>query len=253
LLVLLFLLLLFALAGAFVHWLQCRSPFRARLADGALGLPTFVAVSTLFALFAAFLLSGTMTQKDLASRAVQSESAALLGLGVGSEAANDGGKTREAIRVYAGSVVGDEWPSLMEEERGSAATERALLALMRTVRDSSAALPSAAQGQMLSLSLKVAEARTARISVVTGHYQKFSWTALFLLGALTQFALGMGYLDRPAANASSIAVFSLAAVVALWLIAIQDNPFRGSARVSPAPIENVTVALQGGAPPAALP
>jgi hypothetical protein len=245
LLILLALLFIFAAFGSLVHWLQCRSPLRERIARGALGLPTFVAVSTLFALFAAFLLSGTITQKDRASATVQAESAALLGLGVYSESAHGGEDIRAAIRAYARSVVADEWPRLAQES-SSSETERALLALVRVVRAGPAAggLSSAVHGQMLSLVQKIVEARTDRIAIVAGHFQQFSWSALFLLGCLTQFSLGMGFLDRPSANLSAIVVFSLAAVIALWLIAIQDNPFRGPARVAPAMIEDAVRALR---------
>ena len=44
----------------------------------------------------------------------------------------------------------------------------------------------------------------------------------------------------------AIAFFSLGAVVGLWLIAIQDNPFRGFQRVSPAPIEKVIAMVPAG-------
>jgi len=241
LLVLPTLLFVFALSGGIIHWLQCRSRLSARIGNGALGLPTFVAVSTLFALFAGFLLADTMTRKDRASQAVQTESAALLGLGVGSEMANDNGAAiRAAIRVYARSVATEEWPRMLRE-RSNADTEQALLALMRTVHKAPVAdaVSPAVHGHMLSLMQNVVDARTDRIVIVTNHLQQFSWTALFLLGFITQYVLGMGFLDRRAANFSVIAIFSLAAVVALWLIAIQDNPYRGANGVSPAPFERI--------------
>ena len=233
------LLLLFMVSGSIIHWLQCRSPLRERMARGALGLPTFVAVSTLFALFAAFLLADTMTRKQRASQAVQTESAAILGLGIASEiAAGTREQIHAAVRAYAESVVADEWPQL-RRERGSAATEQALLVLLRTVRDApvAAGLSPGVHGQMLSLAQNIVDARVDRLAIVANHYQQFSWTALFLLGFLTQFVIGMGFLDRPSANISGITLFSLAAVIALWLLAIQDNPFRGPAQVSPAAIE----------------
>jgi len=240
------LLLLFMVTGGIIHWLQCRSPLSERIARGALGLPTFVAISTLFALFAAFLLADTMTRKQRASQAVQTESAAILGLGIASEMAGDAGaEIRAAIRAYAESAIADEWPRL-RQERGSAVTEQALLVLLRTVRDTPVAegLSPVVHGQMLSLAQNIVDARVDRLAIVANHYQQFSWTALFLLGFLTQFAIGMGFLERAAANISGIAVFSLAAVVALWLLAIQDNPFRGPVQVSPAAIEQAVGLLR---------
>jgi hypothetical protein len=238
------LLLVFLCIGAVIHWLQHHSPWSARLKQGALGLPTFVAVSTLFALFAAFLLADTMARKERASQAVQSESAAILGLGIASEAAGAGGETiRAAILAYADSVVVDEWPRLLQET-SSETTEQALLVLLRTVRDAANdnVLPSSIHGQMLSLAQAIVEARMDRIAIVANHYQQFSWSALFLLGFLTQFVIGMGFLDRASANRHAIVIFSLAAVVALWLLAIQDNPFRRPVQVSPDAIQEAASA-----------
>ncbi|APX94698.1 hypothetical protein BWR19_18210 [Halomonas sp. 1513] len=239
LLILPLLLIVFLASGALIHWVQFHSPLSARLKGGALGLPTFVAVSTLFALFAAFLLADTMDRKERASQAVQTESAAIFGLGVASETTTaSGDRIRAAIVDYADSVVADEWPRLIQES-GSSKTEQALLELLRAVRDAThdEAHSAAVHGQMLSLAQDIVEARTNRIAVVANHYQQFSWSALFLLGFLTQFVMGMGFLDRASANRHAIVVFSLAAVVALWLLAIQDNPFRGAVQVSPEAIE----------------
>jgi len=244
LLILLVLLLVFAVAGGLIHWLQCISPLRERIAKCALAAPTFVAVSTLFALFAGFLLANVVAQKNRALEAVQNESAALLTLIVDSEAARgSGGAIRVAIRTYAQAVVADEWPQMLKE-RSSQTADRALLALMREVRDGPGAddVKSAVHSQMLTLAQKVADARADRIAIVTNHVQQFAWTALFVLGFLTQFAIGMVNLDRAAANACGIVVFSVGAVVALWLIAFQDNPFRGPARVNSAPLQKVIAA-----------
>ncbi|MDO8838405.1 MAG: DUF4239 domain-containing protein [Parvibaculum sp.] len=235
------LIFIFAVSGGIIHWLQCRSPLRGRLVNGSLGLPTYVAVSTLFALFAAFLLADTMARKDRAAEAVQTEAAALLGLAVGSETAGEGGDAiRAAIRAYAGSVIADEWTRMIDESDSERTAQR-LLELMRAVHDAPARsdISATVHGHMLALSQKIVDARADRIATVTFHFQSFSWSALFLLGFLTQFILGMGFLDRPASNRSVIVIFSLAAVVALWLIAIQDNPFRGPARISPAAFEAV--------------
>lgn len=244
LLILPVLLILFLASGAVIHWLQLHSPLSARLKGGALGLPTFVAVSTLFALFASFLLADTMAQKERASKAVQIESAAILGLSVASETTTaSGGRIRTAILDYADSVVADEWPRLLHES-GSSRTEQALLELVRAVRDAAndEGLSSSVHGQMLFLAQDIVAARTDRIAIVANHYNQFAWSALFLLGFLTQFVIGMGFLDRASANRHAVIVFSLAAVIALWLLAIQDNPFRGAGQVSPEAIEQAVSA-----------
>lgn len=241
LLVLLVLLFIFAVSGSITHWLQCRSRLSGRFADGALGLPTFVSISTLFALFAAFLLADTMARNNAAQQAVEAEAAALLGLAVAAETMPQGETgLRAAISGYGKLVVEEEW-ALMKEEQASPAVGAALVELLRAVHEVPVreGISTAIHGSMLALAQKIVDARADRLATVTTHFQSLSWTALFLLGFLTQFALGMGFLDRPASNRTVLILFSLAAVVALWLIAIQDNPFRGPFHVSSAPMEKV--------------
>ncbi len=98
---------------------------------------------------------------------------------------------------------------------------------------------------MLALTQKIADARADRIAVVSTHLQQFAWAGLFLLGFITQFGIGMAHLER-GGQQLVIAFFSLGAVVGLWLIAIQDNPFRGFRPVSPAPIEKVIAMVPAG-------
>ena len=245
LLVLLVLLAIFTVSSIATHWLQCHSRLSVRFAGGALGLPTSVSISTLFALFAAFLLADTMARNNGAQQAVEAEVAALMGLAVASETIPEGGaELRAAISSYATLVVEEEWP-LMKEEQASPAVGRALVELLRLVYEKPAhkGVSTAIHGNMLTLTQKIVDARADRLTTVTTHFQSLSWTALFLLGFLTQFALGMGFLDRPASNRAVLVLFSLAAVVALWLIAIQDNPFRGPFRVSPAGVADVIAFL----------
>jgi hypothetical protein len=245
-LVLVFLIFLFGVTGYFFHWLQARSRFRPAIQMAALVGPTFGAISVLFALFAGFLLANVVAQKNRALQAVEVEGGALMMLEINSEAAGAAGAgVREAVRAYARTVIDDEWPQMLRDN-SSAATEEALFALVRKVRDLRApdlALPVYAQ--MLAQTQKVADARTERIAIVTNHVHQLGWTALFLLGFITQFAVGMVNLDRVPGNASAIALFSFAAIIALWLIAIQDNPFRGRTRVDLSP----TISALASVPP----
>lgn len=243
LLVLLVLVFVFSVSGGLIHWLQSHSPFRTSFRKYGLAPQVFATTSVLFALFAGFLLGNLVSQKNNALQAVQTEATALLALGAVAGAGEEGDTVRHAAHAYARLVVDDEWP-MMIDERSNPEAERALFALMRTVQ-SGEGFSSAVHGEMLSLVWKVADARSDRIAIVTNHVMQLAWTALFLLGFLTQFASGMSHLDRWQPNAASIAVFGTAAVIALWLIAIQDNPFRGPFHVSSAPMENVVKMLGG--------
>lgn len=179
LLILLVVIGIFALSGAIIHWLQFYSGWRKRLVNGALGLPTFVSISTLFALFAAFLLADTMERHMTAQQAVDKEASALLGLVIGSNSMPKGGEEiRAAIHDYAGLVMTDEW-SAMREERASPAAAQALLVLMTRVsevplRDGAS---GAVHGNMLMLAQQVVDGRASRLAIVTTHFQRFFCSA----------------------------------------------------------------------------
>ncbi|HAC59285.1 MAG TPA: hypothetical protein DCF73_13155 [Rhodobiaceae bacterium] len=237
LLVLPVLIFIFSVSGGFIHWLQCHSPFRESFRKYALAPQIFATTSTLFALFAGFLLANLVAQKNAALQAVETETTALLALEVIAGRESESDALREALRAYAEAVVTIEWP-LMLKEKSSPEAGRALLALIETVRNLEG-VPSSIHGQMVSLVWRIADARSDRIAIVTTHSIQIAWTGLFLLGFLSQFAGGMAHLERWQPNAAAIAVFGAAAVIALWLIAIQDNPFRGPFPVSAAPMENV--------------
>jgi hypothetical protein len=242
LLILIELMLVFAVSGSLIHWLQCRSPLRAQMRRRPFAAPTFASVSTLFALFAGFLLANAIGQKTRALQAVQTEAAALMTLRIDGEAVGAAGAAiRDAAAAYARSVVAAEWPRMLEES-ASPVTGEALTTLLRAAAGLPAAdVPPALHGQMLALAQKVAGARAERVAIVGTHLQQFAWTGLFLLGFVTQFGIGMAHLER-APNRLAIGFFSVGAVVGLWLIAIQDNPFRGYQPVSPAAFEAVIAA-----------
>jgi len=56
---------------------------------------------------------------------------------------------------------------------------------------------------------------------------------------MTQLAIGMVHLERPRAHIAAVAIFSLAAVITLGLIALQEYPFDGPLSVPPLPLEQL--------------
>ena len=60
------------------------------------------------------------------------------------------------------------------------------------------------------------------------------------------------HLDKPRAMLAALTVFATGAIVALGLIALQEHPFNGAFRVSPAPLERLLMLSDVG-PNSALP
>ena len=62
---------------------------------------------------------------------------------------------------------------------------------------------------------------------------------VLLLGIMTQIAIELVLLHKRAAQTAALTVFTVAAVVALGLIALQERPFAGEVRIAPVPLQDV--------------
>jgi len=99
---------------------------------------------------------------------------------------------------------------------------------------------------LLSTALKVRDARADRLALASDHTNDVKWATVLILGVLTQIALAFVHLERPRAQIAAIGLFSVAAVVALGLVALQEQPFDGALRISSAPLQQL---LKATAPP----
>jgi heme A synthase len=112
---------------------------------------------------------------------------------------------------------------------------------MQTVADPNTARDAgqAVHNALVSLSLRVAGARADRLALGADRTNDLKWLTVLFLCLMTQIAIGLVHLDRPRANALALTFFSVAAVVALGLIAQQESPFDGALQISKAPLDNV--------------
>ena len=136
----------------------------------------------------------------------------------------------------------------MAEDGASSKTDAALAALLRELSDPKIATEAgqAVHSALLSTALRVRDARADRLALASDRTNNVKWTTVLILGLLTQIALAFVHLERPRAQVASIALFSVAAVVALGLIALQEQPFDGALRISSAPLQEL---LKATAPP----
>jgi hypothetical protein len=106
---------------------------------------------------------------------------------------------------------------------------------------------------MLTAAVRVSTARSTRLSLSSDRTNDLKWISVLILGAITQIALALVHLERPRAMLSALTVFATGAIVALGLIALQEDPFGGVFRVSPAPLERLLTLSDTPAPPTPAP
>jgi hypothetical protein len=236
------LLIVYALTATAIAWLAFRSPLSERIRSCSGVSPSFFAsVSVLFALLTGFLAGDVIDRNRQAVRAVQAESSALANLNALTRAApNDIAAIREAMRDYIDAVVNDEWVK-MAAERPSPKTDAAFAALLRTIADPGVAttVGRALHDEMINISLQEAAARSDRLALSAYQSDDVKWATVLFLCLMTQIAIGAVHLERWRAHIAALTIFTVAAIVSLSLIAIQEDPFNGAAIVSPLPLAKV--------------
>jgi hypothetical protein len=236
----------YGLTTALIAWLTFRSPLSARIQQfSGIVAPYFNALALLFALLTGFLAGDVMERHGRAVRAVQTEGSALADLDALTRAAtSDGASIRAALHNYLESVLDDEWPQMANEEP-SAKTEAALAALLRIVADPQIATAAGpvVHSAFVTLALRATAARSDRLALSSQQSDDLRWLTVLLLCLITQIGIGMVHLERPRAHIAAVSLFSLAAVVALGLIAMQESPFDGAIRVSSAPLQRALNAV----------
>jgi Protein of unknown function (DUF4239) len=235
----------YGLTVVLIAWLTFRSPLRARIQElSGIGAPFFASVALLFSLLTGFLAADVFDRHRRAVRAVQVEGGALSSLhALTLASAAHAAAIREALRAYLEALVNDEWPE-MANVQTSAKADATLAALLRTVADPAIgpATGPAVHDDLVQLAIQAATARSDRLALNSYHSDDIRWATVLLLCLMTQVAIAVVHLERPRAHAAALVV-SVAAIIALGMIAIQEAPFDGALTISPAPLERVLKTL----------
>ncbi len=208
--------------------------------DGVVA-PFFAAVSVLFALLTGFLASDIADRNRQAARAVQTEAGELRNIYTLSIASvSDMRSIRAALADYVKALIADEWPA-MADNRPAPSAAMAYDALLREVSDPKIAQEAGAavHTALLNAAVRAGTARSDRLALAADRTNDIKWTLVLLLGIMAQISIALVHLQKRGAQAAALAVFSLSAVIALGMIALQERPFAGDVRVPPGPLEEV--------------
>jgi len=243
------LILIYGASGAVIYWLAYGAPIRGHVQSLSGVVPPFVATTgVMFALLTGFLASDVGNRNRQAWQAVHTEASAATSLHTLSiAAASDMAAIRAALRDYLRSVVADEWPR-MSGDGAAARTEAAQATLLREVSDPSIATQSgqAVHSALLANVLRMRDARAQRLALASDRTNDVKWITVLLLGMLTQVSIGLVHLERARAKIAALSVFTVAAVITLGLLAIQEGPFDGPIQIPPTPIVHSLEAMAAG-------
>lgn len=203
--------------------------------------PFLGAVAILFALLTGFLAGDIGDRNRQASRAVQAEVSELRNVFTLSvAAATDMAAIRAAWTAYVKADIADDWPA-MEFGRGAASVDSAYEELLREVSDPKIAAEAGTpvQAALLTAAVRIGTARSDRVALASDRTTDIKWAMVLILGAMTQIGIGVVHPQRRNAQIAALAVFSVAMVIALGLIGLQERPFAGDVRIGAAPLQEL--------------
>lgn len=219
-----------------------RRPFANRIQHlSGVVAPFFGGIALLFALLVGFLAADIGDRNRQALRAVHAEAAELRNIYTLSVASVSDMRTiRTALKSYAEAVVSDEWPA-MAQDHPSPRTDAAYDDLLREVSNPSIArsASNAVHTALLNATVRLGTVRNDRLSIAADHTNDLKWLMVIILGLFTQVGIGLVHLDRIRAFSAALILFSSAAVVTLGIVALQEYPFYGAFKLSPAPIAQI--------------
>ncbi len=224
-----------AAVALFLCWLSFASRFAAYAQSWKGVVPPFVAVpATLFGLLMTFLSQDVWDANRSAYRAIAMEREQLATLAAlsGNHGVN-GDDIPRAVRDYVETAVGLEWKT-MEDGKESAETEAALNRLTRAV--ASARIDAAFQRALVDTVMRLRSAREQRLAIAGAFPDDRKWAAVIIIAFITQIALAVVHLDRPRPQLLAQAIFALAAIVPISLVASVDEPYSPPNAVSSEPL-----------------
>jgi len=81
--------------------------------------------------------------------------------------------------------------------------------------------------------VRLGTARSERLAIASDSTSELKWAVVLILGFITQIAIGAVHLTKPRAQIAALAIFSVAVIVSLGLVALQEHPFAGDVHIGP--------------------
>ena len=209
-----------------IVWLTHLSPARGFFSSciGIAG-PFFASVAVLFGLFSAFLANDVQHWKTDLKNAVFREADGIRTILRLAEALGPTGvPITKATVDYAQSVISNEWQAMWHRD-GSSEDLEALRNLILAVPSPGLtnALPTAAHQAMLDGLVEMRQGRLARLTLAAGMTDNLNWSAMLVLGVLTQVAVAVVQLDRLRPQALALFVFTTAFAATMALIGLESH------------------------------
>lgn len=197
-------------------------------------------VAMLFAVLLGFMVADAMQRFGEARETVQQEASALGNVYRLAEGLPDDKKMelRNLCKVYAKTVIEDEWPKLAEKKDSKEAWNvyRKLWSLC-VKYEPTTQRQSNSQSALLESMKSIGEGRRMRVEALHAGLPLELWVVLFLGGGATILFTYFFTAENIKIQAVMVAMVSLVISLNLFLLFTYDDPFYGDVKVTPSAFE----------------
>ncbi len=217
-----------------------------RLADrDAMTVPvtTFISsIATAWALSLGFAAADVWQIRGHAEQAASEERSSIGRLaGMASPEALNAADLMQGLSQYRVAFLDKEWSELGNQEPAPEVEQALQTIRLAIIALANGPVPSTLVAKMTQDFDELQDARNRRLAIGETSISEYKWYLVLFLTVLSMIAMGAGHADRPIAGRNALVVFSIAAVVSLWILALHADPYRG-----PAAIEFHAFGLPGG-------
>jgi hypothetical protein len=212
-----------------LQWLTQHSPLAKRFqARAGVVAPFCVLIGLLFVLFTALLAQDIWNpaRKQNLQVSQQREAAVLQNLQqLATALGSNGEQMRESIQQYIEAILMEK-QALQKHQALTGDAQQALQQLVTAILNppfSSRPHLEAAQTAMLENYRELQTARTVRMHTEAYVVDIYKWSAVIVLGLLTQLALALVHIEARRAQAAALTIFTLALIVTLLVLALAER------------------------------
>lgn len=189
-------------------------------------------VATAWALALGFAAADIWTLNSEASRSASAERSSLSRLeGMTAEDALNLIELKGAVESYRVAVSEIEWKAhlnakpVIEVER---ALQKMRVALINLAKSN---VPNSIVSQMVHDFDELQDARNDRLAIGNSSVNHYKWYLVLCLTLITTIVLAATHADRPRAAIQAMLIYTLTAVICIWILALHVHPYAGAGRL----------------------
>lgn len=191
-------------------------------------------IATAWALSLGFVAADIWAVNSYADQAASAERSAITRLlGMARPDALNNPELQKALSQYRVNVATEEWrhtANIVPVRSVELSLQNIRIALIELAHTN---IPSSLMSQMVRDFDELQDARNTRLAIGASSINHYKWYLVFFLTTLTIVVIAAVHGDRPKAGRKALGIYTVTALLSMWILAIHANPYRGVVHLEP--------------------